>query len=236
MTSLLPSDAYTNYVLSLTDIAHRDVEHVGAKAAKLGELAQAGFPVPNGFVLTTDAFDHFLAANAFGPDISPEAVIAATLPIDVAEALLAAADALGDVSLAVRSSGTTEDLSGASFAGQYETVLDVRGGEVLVAAVQRVFASAFSHRVTVYHAAQGQHARGRMAVLVQCMVTADAAGVAFTANPVTGDRAETVISAVRGSGERLVSGQATPDEWIVSNQETMCRTTPEGAIDANQVQ
>ena len=63
----------------------------------------------------------------------------------------------------------------------------------------------------------------------------DAAGVAFTANPVTGDRAETVISAVQGSGERLVSGQASPDEWIVRNQEAMCRAAPEGAIDANQV-
>src|SRR6202043_1795359 len=74
----------------------------------------------------------------------------------------------------------------------------------------------------------------RMAVLVQCMVTADAAGVAFTANPVTGDRAEMIISAVRGSGERLVSGQATPDEWIVRDQEAMCRAAPEGAIDADQ--
>ena len=74
-----------------------------------------------------------------------------------------------------------------------------------------------------------------MAVLVQRKVEASAAGVAFTANPVTGDRAETVISAVQGSGERLVSGQATPDEWIVRNQEAMCRAAPEEAINANQV-
>jgi pyruvate,water dikinase len=74
-----------------------------------------------------------------------------------------------------------------------------------------------------------------MAVLVQCMIVADAAGVTFTANPVTGDRAETVISAVQGSGERLVSGQATADEWIFRNQVAMCRAAPERAIDANQV-
>ena len=73
-----------------------------------------------------------------------------------------------------------------------------------------------------------------MAVLVQRQVEASAAGVAFTANPVTGDRAETVISAVQGSGERLVSGQATPDEWIVRDQEAVCRAAREGAIDANQ--
>ncbi len=75
-----------------------------------------------------------------------------------------------------------------------------------------------------------------MAVLVQHQsIAADAAGVAFTANPVTGDWAETTISAIQGFGERLVSGQATPDEWIVRNQEAMCRAAPEGAIDVNQV-
>ncbi len=232
MTSLLPNDVHMDYVLSLADIPQGDVERAGAKAATLGELARAGFPVPDGFVLTTGAFDRFLTVNALGPDISPEAVIAATLPTDVAEALLAAADALGDIPLAVRSSGSAEDLPGASFAGQYETVLDVRGAEALVTAVRRVFASAFSSRVTVYHAAQGEHARGRMAVLVQRQVEASAAGVAFTANPVTGNRAETVISAVQGSGERLVSGQATPDEWIVRDQEAVCRVAREGAIDA----
>ncbi|HEY6541237.1 MAG TPA: PEP/pyruvate-binding domain-containing protein, partial [Ktedonobacteraceae bacterium] len=223
-----------DYVLSLADIPQRDAERAGAKAATLGELARAGFPVPDGFVLATDAFGRFLADNAFGPDISPEAVIAATLPTNIAEALLAAANALGDVPLAVRSSGSAEDLPEASFAGQYETVLDVRGTEALVAAVQRVFASAFSPRVTAYHAAQGQHARSRMAVLVQRQVEATAAGVAFTANPMTGNRAEVVISAVRGSGERLVSGQATPDGWIVRDQEAICRAAREGAIDADQ--
>jgi pyruvate,water dikinase len=221
-----------DYILSLADIPQRDVERAGAKAATLGELARAGFPVPDGFVLTTGAFDRFLAANPLGSDISPEAVIAATLPNDVAEALLAAADALGDVPLAVRSSGTAEDLPGTSFAGQYETVLDVLGAEDLVAAVQRVFASAFSRHATVYHAVQGQQTRGRMAVLVQCQVSASAAGVAFTANPVTGNRAETVISAVQGESSRLVSGQATPDEWIVRDQKAVCRAEREGVIDA----
>ncbi len=234
MGRLLSDDSHTNYVLHPADITHHDVERAGAKAAKLGELARAGFPVPDGFVLTTDAFDRFLAANALGPDSSPEEVIAATLPTDVAGTLLTAAEGLGDVPLAVRSSAVAEDLPDASFAGQYETVLDVRGGVALVAAVQQVFASAFSSRVTVYRATQGQHARVRMAVLVQRLVAADAAGVAFTANPVSGDRAETVISAVRGSGEHLVSGQVTPDEWIVRDQEAMCRAAPEGAIDADQ--
>ncbi len=236
MTGLLPSGAHTNYVLSLTDIPQSGIECAGTKATNLAELARAGFPVPGGFVLTTAAFNSFVAANNLGAGSPPEAVAAATLPTDVADALLAASERLGDISLAVRSSGVAEDLPGASFAGQYETVLDVRGAEALVTAVQRVFASAFSRHVSAYRAAQGLNEAFPMAVLIQRMVVADAAGVAFTANPVTGDRAETVISAVRGSGERLVSGQATPDEWIVRAQETMCRAAQEGAINADQVQ
>ena len=235
MTGLLPSDAHTNYVLSLTDIPQSGIERAGTKATNLAELARAGFPVPDGFVLTTAAFNSFVAANNLGAGSPPEAVAAATLPADVADALLVAAEILGDAPLAIRSSAVAEDLPDASFAGQYETVLDVRGSEAVVAAVLRVFASTFSRCVIAYRAAQAPQATARMAVLVQRQITADVAGVAFTANPVTGDRAETVISAVQGSGERLVSGLATPDEWIVRNQETVCRAAPEGAIAANQV-
>ena len=231
--SVSPTD--TTYVLRLRELSRADANRVGAKAANLGELAGAGFPVPEGFALTTAAFDCFLAANGLGPDSSPEAVAAAPLPADIADALVAAAAALGDVPLAVRSSGVAEDLPGASFAGQYETVLDVRGTAALMAAVRHCWASAFSQRVTAYRAAQGQPAGG-LAVLVQRLVPADAAGVAFTANPVTGDRSEAVVSAVRGLGERLVSGQASPDEWLVKGDEAVCQSAPEGAIDAAQAQ
>jgi pyruvate,water dikinase len=234
MTDLLPDKRCKHSILSLADIPQGDSEHAGAKAATLGELVCAGFPVPDGFVLTTDAFDHFLAANALGPDISPEDVIGSPLPADVADALRASAHELGDLPLAVRSSGIAEDLPGASFAGQYETVLGVRGADDLVAAVRRVFASAFGPRVAAYQAAQGQHERCRMAVLVQRQIEATAAGVAFTANPVAGERAEVVIHAVLGAGERLVSGRAMADEWIVRDQKAICRAAREGAIDADQ--
>ena len=109
------------------------------------------------------------------------------------------------------SSGVAEDLAGASFAGQYETVLDVRGSEALADAVRRCWASAFRERVAAYAGRAGaSRPRGvrSMAVLVQRLVPADAAGVAFTANPVTGDRSDTVVNAVRGLGERLASGQS----------------------------
>ena len=101
----------------------------------------------------------------------------------------------GNAPLAVRSSAVAEDLVGASFAGQYETVLDVRGLDALLAAVRHCWTSAFSARVTTYRAERAQHGPSGMAVLVQRLVQADVAGVAFTANPVTGNRAEVVVSA-----------------------------------------
>ena len=221
-----------SYVLSLDTLTRADSQVAGAKAANLGEMARAGLPVPDGFVLTTDAFDRFMQANGLPADSTPARVSAAPLPDDVTAALAAAAAPFGDVAFAVRSSGVAEDLPGASFAGQYESVLEVRGLEAL-AAVRRCWASAFSERIATYRAARGQDA-SRMAVLVQRLVPAAAAGVAFTANPVTGARDETVVSAVRGLGERLVSGQASPDEWIVTADTAVCQSRPEGAIEAEQ--
>ncbi len=131
--------------------------------------------------------------------------------------------------MAVRSSGVAEDLGGASYAGQYETVLGVDDGDALCAAVRTCLASAETERVRAYG---GDSAP--MAVLVQRQVPADAAGVAFSANPVTGDRHETLVSAVRGLGDRLVSGAATPDEWVVRDGVAERQVTPEDAITPDQ--
>jgi phosphohistidine swiveling domain-containing protein len=212
-------------VLSLTEAAHLDPTQaralLGTKAAGLARLAGAGFPVPPGVVVTAAA-----AANwdqAYGR-------------------LHAVAADLGDPEqrFAVRSSASAEDLAGASFAGQYETVLDVGLGE-LPDAVRRVVNSAASARVAAYRQAHPQAAAadpsgsgGGMAVLVQVMVPADAAGVAFTANPVSGDRDEVVITAVRGLGERLVAGQATGDQWIVRDGHASRTRVTEQAISADQ--
>jgi pyruvate,water dikinase len=222
------------YILNLKGVTRSETDLVGAKAANLGELAGAGFPVPEGFVLTTDAFDQFLADNGFDPGSSPGEVASADFPEEFASGVLEGVADIGDVPLAVRSSGTAEDLPDASFAGQYETVLGVRGADALLQAVAKCWSSAFSERVRAYRKAQGQQGAPRMAVLIQRLVEADAAGVAFTANPVTGVRSETVVSAVRGLGERLVSGQATPDEWVVRGSEAICQQAPEEAIDAAQ--
>jgi rifampicin phosphotransferase len=228
-------DTRTEYIARLREVGRADAGRVGAKAANLGEMAKSDFPVPDGFVVTVGGFGRFLAANGLDPRSPAEAVAAAPIPDDLADAVRAATGALGDVPLAVRSSGVAEDLPGASFAGQYESVLDVRGNEAVLAALRRCWASAFSRRVLEYRAAQRIDGAPGMAVLVQQLVPADAAGVAFTANPVSGDRAEAVVSAVRGLGERLVSGEASPDEWLVRGEEAVCRSAPEGAVGSGEV-
>jgi phosphohistidine swiveling domain-containing protein len=193
---------------------------LGTKAASLARLGGAGFPVPAGVVVTAAA--------------------AADWDQAYAQLRTAAAELGGGQGrrFAVRSSAAAEDLVGASFAGQYETVLDVRLDE-LPDAVRRVLDSAASARVSAYHQACPQAAAAEpsgsgMAVLVQVMVAAEAAGVAFTANPLTGDRDEVVVTAVRGLGERLVAGQAMGDQWIVRDHQARRTRATEQAITADQ--
>jgi pyruvate,water dikinase len=213
-------------LVTLSDAARLDPARaqalLGNKAASLAHLRGAGFPVPAGVVVTA----------------------AAAVDWDQAYAQLRTAAAqLGGgpgQRFAVRSSASAEDLAGASFAGQYETVLDV-GLDELPDAVRRVSDSAASTRVAAYRQAHPQAAAADpsgsgagMAVLVQVMVAAAAAGVAFSANPVSGARDEVVISAVCGLGERLVAGQATGDQWVVRNGEARCTRATEQAITADQ--
>jgi rifampicin phosphotransferase len=127
-----------------------------------------------------------------------------------------------------------EDLADASFAGQYETFLNVQGLEQLRKAIGDCRKSASSARVASYRANRAEAAPVEIAVLVQRMVSAESAGVAFTANPVTGDRSEVSISAVRGLGERLVSGEAQADEWVVRDDKPQRRRSSEDAITAEQ--
>ncbi|MDE3075494.1 MAG: hypothetical protein KGJ86_08700 [Chloroflexota bacterium] len=193
-------------VVPLRQLIREDASWAGAKAANLGELMRAGFPVPDGFVVVGE------------PDTG----------------LARALTALGGGPVAVRSSAVAEDLADASFAGQYETVLNVRGVEALRQAIARCRAAAESERVQHYHRQRAANAPQGMAVFVQRMVPADAAGVAFSANPVSGDRGEAVVTAVKGLGERLVSGEAVPDEWLVRGNQAVCRHSAEGAISTDQ--
>ena len=206
----------TNFVTGLHDPASLGPELAGTKAATLAFLASHGFAVPEGFVVTAAACDRILATADF--------------PHEVWAEVLLRLERLGDGPLAVRSSGLAEDLAGESYAGQYDTVLGVEGPDAVAEAIGRCLASATSERVRAY---RGAEARAPMAVLVQRMVPADAAGVAFTANPVSGDT-EVLVSAVKGLGDRLVSGEATPDEWVVRGHEVSCVRSPEGAVDQEQ--
>lgn len=194
-------------VTSLAELRSGEVELAGAKAANLARLMRLGLPVPPGFVVIGEA---------------------------PAERILEAARTLGDVSLAVRSSAVAEDLADASFAGQYESVLDVRGGPALLEAVRRCRESAHTARVDRYRSARAATADDRIAVLVQRMLAPEAAGVAFTANPVTGARSEVVITAARGLGERVVAGEAVGDEWVVDTAGARCRRAVDGVIDAGR--
>ena len=177
-------------IIGLADAAAASIEQVGAKAQVLGRLMRAGFDVPNGFVVAPD--------------------------IDLDEVDLSArVDALGDVRLAVRSSGAAEDGTEASLAGMYRTVLDVDAGS-MVAAVAEVRDSA----------QDGQP----IPVIVQAMVDPVCAGVCFTADPVTGDRAKTIVTATRGLADRLVSGLVPGDEWQVVSGRAKPVRAPEGVL------
>ncbi len=176
----------------------RDVALVGGKALNLCKLIHAGFPVPGGFALTTDAHRLSMAGGA-------------SLPAEVAEEIVAAWRQLGSVPVAVRSSATAEDMAAASMAGQYETFLDIRTEETLLEAVQRCWASLDTPRTRAYLADKGIALDSvAMAVVVQRLVHANVAGVLFTANPRTG-AAEMVIEASWGLGESVVSGRVQPD-------------------------
>lgn len=186
--------------LLLTLDAATDPATCGHKAASLAGLRALGFDIPDGFVI-------------------PAGVQPALE--DVAAWLLR----LGDAPVAVRSSGVAEDLADASFAGQYDTVLNVRGAEGVLAAASAVVASAQDERLRAY-AGNAQP----MAVLVQQMVDADASGVAFSANPVTGRRDEVRISATRGLADKLVSGLTDADEWLVTAEHATRTSQPQAPI------
>jgi len=182
----------TSMIANLAEGSAADRAMLGGKAATLAELSAAGFAVPPGIVVSASALDE--------PDLDGQ--------------LQEAAARLGGDRFAVRSSGAAEDLPEASYAGLYESYLDVPAEE-LGAAVRRWFAAAASERVAAYHDRHGS-LTGGMAVLVQAMIDPIAAGVAFTAHPVTGDRTQTVVTAVTGLGDRLVSGETTGEEWTMT--------------------
>ncbi|AOT03013.1 PEP/pyruvate-binding domain-containing protein [Arthrobacter sp. U41] len=227
------------YVSNFGDVRPGDVAVAGGKGVGVGGLIQAGLPVPPGFVLTTAAYADFVETNHLEAGIrelaalSPEAAprdyedaskriralfTGAAMPAAIAAELGAAYGRLGngETAVAVRSSATAEDLASASFAGQQESYLNVIGTRALAAAVTDCWASLWTARAMAYRARAGVGPDPvRLAVVVQRMIEAEAAGVMFTANPANGRRDQIVISAAWGLGESVVSGAVSTDDVVV---------------------
>jgi rifampicin phosphotransferase len=218
-----------------SDIDSTMINAVGGKALNLGVMSAAGLPVPGGFCVTTDAYRLVVAdrlddlmgklADATDPAVVAGAaeearrrVLAVDLPDQLRSAITEHYSALGeDEPVAVRSSATAEDLAYASFAGQQDTYLNVVGADALLDAVRRCWASLWTDRAVSYRNANAiDHHSVTLAVVVQRMIDAMAAGVMFTANPITGTRQETVIDASPGLGEAVVSGAVNPDHFVVN--------------------
>ncbi|MGY1643040.1 PEP/pyruvate-binding domain-containing protein [Geodermatophilus sp. SYSU D00703] len=227
-------------VLRFADVGRDDVPVAGGKGASLGELMRAGIRVPDGFVVTTEAFRSAVAALDLGSRVTAldpsdaDAVAAACaelrsivesapLPAEVAEAVTAAytrlADACGqpDLPVAVRSSATSEDSAEASFAGLQDTYLWVRGADSVLSHVRRCWASLYSIESVTYRLRRGiPETDLAMAVVVQQMVGSRSSGVMFTRSPLSGDRSVVAIDASWGLGSAVVSGDVTPDSFVVS--------------------
>ncbi|HUF27038.1 MAG TPA: phosphoenolpyruvate synthase [Gemmatimonadaceae bacterium] len=223
-------------VLPFAELSKEDVHRVGGKGANLGELARAELPVPDGFVVTIEAFDrfwresgladgaarHLKALDVDDPDALRAAaealrllVTEAPIPADVRDAILAGYRSLApgerNPIVAVRSSATAEDTVQFSFAGMFESFLNVSGEERLLAQVRACWASTFGGRVLFYRLKQGMPAEMPVAVVVQLMIAAEKSGVIFTTDPSTRDPGRLVIEAAWGLGEVVVGGQVTPD-------------------------
>jgi pyruvate,water dikinase len=235
------------YTLGLREIDPTQAAAVGGKAAHLGELLRIeGIRVPPGFCVTTRAFRRILAQappirdqldqlSRLGPDdrdairtLSAQTrrtVEATAIPDDLAAAITGALAELGEhAACAVRSSATAEDLPTASFAGQHDTYLNVAGPAAILRHVSRCWASLFTERAVAYRMRNGiDHRKVDMAVVVQQMVVPHAAGILFTADPVTGNRKLASVEAGFGLGEALVSGLVNPDVYQVRDGELVSR-------------
>ena len=214
-----------------------DAPLVGGKGANLGELTAAGLPVPPGFVVTSVAYRHAVDHAGIGPSLAgfvagaqpddptsfaraangAQALLSSIeLPDDVQAAVLDAYHRLGEgVIVAVRSSGTSEDSGGTSFAGMNATFTNVAGDDQVVDALRGCWASMYGARVLSYRLSQGLHDVPALGVVVQEMVPSERSGVLFTADPSTGARDRIVIEAAFGQGEVVVSGQVEPDTYVL---------------------
>ncbi len=228
-------------VLPFSQIDKEDIPLVGGKGANLGEMAGAGFPIPAGFCVTAEAYRKLISENDLEPKIR---ILLADLNVENTKKLNEAARKIQNLMLradipddiitqvfslyrhlkpgsksplvAVRSSATAEDLPDASFAGQQETYLNIKGEANVIQAVRLAWASLFGARAIYYRATKGfDHFRVALAIPIQLMVQSEVSGVMFSVNPVTNDKQQIVIEAAWGLGDYIVQGVVTPDHYVV---------------------
>ncbi|MCP4360050.1 MAG: hypothetical protein GY796_18755 [Chloroflexi bacterium] len=241
------------YTIPFTQLNKNNISTAGGKGANLGELTTIGLPVPQGFVLMTEAYDIFVQAHGLQKQIVSWAVNAsandpqssetastqiqqlfwdADMLDEIASELVSAWQDLRKVPVAVRSSATAEDLPTASFAGQQDTYLNIQNEDALLDAVKKCWASLWTARAISYRQRQGiDPSSVSLAVVVQQLIPANSAGILFTANPMNGERGQIVINATWGLGEAIVGGLVTPDtvvmdksNWQIVSRETTLKT------------
>jgi pyruvate, water dikinase len=235
------NDEYPYYVRSLSKCSRKSLEEVGGKSANLGEMINQGFSVPEGFAISVKAYQRILEgiedkvfkkleglthddmatvdeSSRHVRDLIKSTGISEEIKAEIGRRYLQLSEKynVDDIPVAVRSSATAEDLPGASFAGQQDTYLWIRGMDNLIDAVVKCFASLFTSRAICYRIKQCfDHQKVNISVCVQRMINPKAAGVMFTMNPVNGDRSKIMIGGSWGLGESVVSGTVNPDEWMV---------------------
>jgi len=229
-------------VLPFSEIDKTDIALVGGKGANLGEMTQAGFPVPNGFCITSQSYQELLSSNNLHDRIKAlltnldvkdnrrleviaqkiqKLILSADIPEEITHQIIELYRHLkpGNKNplVAVRSSATAEDLPDASFAGQQESFLNIKGEANLIQAVRRAWASLFGTRAIFYRQTKGfDHFQVSLAIPVQLMIQSEISGVVFSINPVTNNKSQIVIEAIWGLGDYIVQGVVTPDKYIVS--------------------
>ncbi len=229
------------WIVWFEEVGKADIAQVGGKGANLGEMTRAQIPVPPGFIVTSQSYFDFLKKSNLAEkirqlltDLDPNAserlqqiateikdmLNSAHMPQEIADEIATAYAKLGSGPVAVRSSATAEDLPEASFAGQQRTFLNVIGKDEVISAVQGCWASLYEPRAIFYRIHQGfDHFAVGIAVPVQKMVQSETSGVMFTLDPITSDQSKIVVEAIYGLGEAIVSGEMTPDLYVVNKQD-----------------
>ncbi len=225
-----------SFTINLTEITNKD-KGVGSKAANLGKLIKNKFSIPNGFVVKTSAYDFFLKNNNLidliqkslksidysnlesvknSANIISDSFEKSSFPKELIDEIKLKYQPFSSYGVAVRSSATAEDMPKASFAGQYDTYLNIKNLDLILYYIKRCYASLWTNRAIIYrHKSKISHSKVKIAVIIQQMVLSKSAGVLFTINPTTSNNTEILIESNFGLGESIVSGKCSPDQFFI---------------------